>query len=237
MAILSEIVRFVLPPTKVKLTEFLKLRQHISRSYNVHDQYCGYITPVKSSHLLVKENEMCWVIQWPQGTRHHAQIAELRAQLKELTSEPTSSNDDGTGGGATSLLFQFEDSQVPELNKALEAPVCEFAIINLTPNHPRAESDPGFIKSMHKTYTDCYGAAGFRGGNWSYALNTNETYGTATAALEEMIAPDERRLACYYLGWDGVEVSVFFTTTTITTTIVVFGPPWPTFLYMGGHYS
>ncbi|KIX95074.1 uncharacterized protein Z520_09384 [Fonsecaea multimorphosa CBS 102226] len=68
---------------------------------------------------------------------------------------------------------------------------------------------------MHKTYTDCYGAAGFRGGNWSYALNTNETYGTATAALEEMIAPDERRLACYYLGWDGVEHHQEYATTSL----------------------
>ncbi|KIW27608.1 uncharacterized protein PV07_07334 [Cladophialophora immunda] len=216
MAILSEIVRFVLPPTKARLSAFLKLRQQVSQSCNIHDQYFGYVIPVKSSHLRVKENEMCWVIHWPQGSSL-AQNAELRAQLKELTTAATS----GQAGEATSLLFPFDDSQVGELKKALEAPVCEFAIINLTPNPPRA--DPSFVASMHKTYTDCYHFAGFAGGNWAYAANTNDTAGVgvdgrnglkggvgddddaASAGRREEVPEDERRLACYYLGWDTVE--------------------------------
>jgi hypothetical protein len=37
-------------------------------------------------------------------------------QLSELTE----------GADAKSLLFQFEDTQISELTKALEAPICEF---------------------------------------------------------------------------------------------------------------
>jgi hypothetical protein len=38
------------------------------------------------------------------------------AQLGELTD----------GADAKSLLFQFEDTQISELTKALDAPICEF---------------------------------------------------------------------------------------------------------------
>jgi hypothetical protein len=33
-----------------------------------------------------------------------------------------------SAGDATSLLFQFRDDQLPNLEKALEAPVCEFVL-------------------------------------------------------------------------------------------------------------
>ncbi|EXJ66094.1 uncharacterized protein A1O5_10709 [Cladophialophora psammophila CBS 110553] len=175
---------------------------------------------------------------WPQGSPSLSQNAELRAQLKELTSEATT---DQATRGATSLLFRFEESQVPELKKALEAPVCEFAIINLTPNHPPRTADSPFTKSMHKTYTDCYHYPGFTGGNWSYAVNTNDTSGVALALdygvdgaggaaaptdkgdhqwngkeeEEEEVPEPERRLACYYLGWDTIEHHQEFSNTPL----------------------
>ena len=61
---------------------------------------------------------------------------------------------------------------------------------------------------MHKTYTDCYRMKGFVGGEWAYALNTNDTNGALTdEAREKWINEKERSLACYYLGWESIEVS------------------------------
>jgi hypothetical protein len=61
---------------------------------------------------------------------------------------------------------------------------------------------------MNKTFTDCYLAEGFRGGGWSYALNTNDTDGTVADTPAEIaeVGAEKRRLACYYLGWESIEV-------------------------------
>lgn len=72
---------------------------------------------------------------------------------------------------------------------------------------------------MHKTFTDCYYAPGFTGGAWAYASNTNDTDGTVIGGgkgsakqqgshSDDADVPEpERKLACYYLGWESVEVS------------------------------
>lgn len=60
---------------------------------------------------------------------------------------------------------------------------------------------------MHKTYTDCYRMDGFVGGDWGYALNTNDTNGMLVdEASNQRVEEKERRLACYYLGWESIEV-------------------------------
>jgi hypothetical protein len=60
---------------------------------------------------------------------------------------------------------------------------------------------------MHKTYTDCYLTEGFNGGSWEYAVNTNNTDEfLKDPAEEQVIKEGERRLACYPLGWESIEV-------------------------------
>lgn len=141
----------------------------------------------------------------------------------------------GQEDGAKSLLFDFEETQISNLAKALQAPVCEFvrylfpvkliiccvillrllltkffdeAIINLSPEAPKAKTD--FKQSMHKTYIDCYRMEGFEGGDWGYAVNTDDTSGLLAdhedVTRKERIEEEERSLACYYLGWESVEV-------------------------------
>lgn len=83
------------------------------------------------------------------------------------------------------------------------------AVINLSPEAPKSSAD--FRHSMHKTYTDCYRMQGFVGGEWSYALNTNDTGGVSVGeAGNQGIEENERRLACYYLGWESIEVGEHF---------------------------
>ena len=53
--------------------------------------------------------------EWPQASDIHMNES-FRNQLSELVQ----------GEEAKSLLLQFEDAQISELAKALEAPVCEF---------------------------------------------------------------------------------------------------------------
>jgi hypothetical protein len=60
---------------------------------------------------------------------------------------------------------------------------------------------------MDKTFTDCYYAKGFTGGGWTYASNTNDSEGILMRDEEVTVPNRERRLACYYLGWDSLEVS------------------------------
>ncbi len=70
-------------------------------------------------------------------------------------------------------------------------------------------TDDDFKHSMHKTYTDCYGVPGFVGGEWAYAVNTNDAGGTSALVeytRDQWLEEKERRLACYYLGWDSIEV-------------------------------
>ncbi|KIW76241.1 hypothetical protein Z517_10987 [Fonsecaea pedrosoi CBS 271.37] len=238
MTILSEIIRFILPPTKATATEFHKLRQHVAQAYGVRDQYFGSTIRTGAPGVRVRGDEMCWVIHWPQDSSL-AENAELKAQLKQLTlASSEGGTTDGKNRDVTSLLFQFEDSQVPGLKKALESPLCEFAIINLTPNHPRG--DAAFATSMHKTFTDCYYTKGFVGGNWAYALNTvDKTEGVVVPVIDDLghgggdaasatatsqdktaqrkgeIPQDERRLACYYLGWETVEDHRAYTKTPL----------------------
>jgi hypothetical protein len=62
---------------------------------------------------------------------------------------------------------------------------------------------------MHKTYTDCYRMQGFVGGEWTYALNTNDTNGVLVNEVRnKWLEEKERSLACYYLGWESIEVRI-----------------------------
>jgi hypothetical protein len=82
------------------------------------------------------------------------------------------------------------------------------AIINLLSAAPVSNAE--FKHSMNKTYTDCYGMQGFTGGHWAYALNTNDTSGVVVdPAGEQLVKQEDRKLACYYLGWESVEVCLF----------------------------
>jgi hypothetical protein len=48
---------------------------------------------------------------------------------------------------------------------------------------------------------------GFVGGDWAYALNTNDTNGVLVdEASNQRVEEKGRRLACYYLGWESIEV-------------------------------
>ncbi len=62
MAILSQVVRFVLPPFESKASEFLKLRQRLAKSQGILDQFFGYVIPVEGAGLPVRDHEMCWVV-------------------------------------------------------------------------------------------------------------------------------------------------------------------------------
>lgn len=83
--------------------------------------------------------------------------------------------------------------------------IFEKAIINLSSKAPLSNAE--LKHSMHKTFTDTYHAEGFIGGHWAYALNTNNIDELLIDPVKEkVIKEDERRLACYYLGWESIEV-------------------------------
>lgn len=83
------------------------------------------------------------------------------------------------------------------------------AIIKLSSTAPLQDED--LKTSMHKTYTDCYFAEGFSGGNWAYSMTTNNVIELLDDVVEEKVIPEEqRRLAVYPLGWESKEVGRLF---------------------------
>ena len=153
-------------------------------------------------------------LEWPNGSDLRTS-ASFKDHLREVTQ----------GKATKSLVFEYSDSQNEELKKGLEAPITEFAclllstsrevarmlliliqaIIKLSPAAPLQSLD--LKQSMHKTYTDCYSAEGFSGGNWAYAVNSNDVDELLSEAVDERLIPEgEGRLAVYPLGWESVEV-------------------------------
>ncbi|KAH7136323.1 hypothetical protein EDB81DRAFT_801951 [Dactylonectria macrodidyma] len=186
----SQIIRFTLRPyLTISASEFLTLRQKVVAAGAVA-QYYGYTLPTRKSPLPKKKHEVCWAIHWPDSCDRRTVMTGLRGI---------------TTGDETSLLFKFTDTQLPELEKGLEAPICEFACIRLADDAPL--SNAALQKSMDKTYTDTYKMLGFAGGNWAYALNANDSAGvTLGDASEHLISEQERRLGVYFLGWESIEL-------------------------------
>ncbi|KAL6903302.1 hypothetical protein GGI43DRAFT_401679 [Trichoderma evansii] len=188
---LSQVLRFTFPSgSTISSAAFLKLRQSIATA-GATAQYYGYTTPTKFLSLPRKRHEVCWIIHWPNELRDRSAVTEGLA---------------ATGvTDATSLLFEFDDAQLENVVKALEAPVCEFACIRLKDDAPL--ENKALQKSMHKTYSDTYQIQGFTGGYWAYATNTNESVGVSCFGPdEETVAKANRRLGVYYLGWDSIEL-------------------------------
>lgn len=77
--------------------------------------------------------------------------------------------------------------------------------MRLAPETPT--SDEAVHAPAHKTYTDCFGTPGFVGGDWGYAVNTDEVQGAEFPSDALDIADADRRLALYLLGWESAEVS------------------------------
>ncbi|CAK7218072.1 hypothetical protein SBRCBS47491_003382 [Sporothrix bragantina] len=182
MAILSEIVRFVLPTTR--RSDFARLCARLASHSAVRSQYFG---PSIAVSLPILQNEMCWMIQW-----RGARPPELQKLVAELSPDHA----------ATSLILTLDDSQATSLEKALEAPICQFATIRLQDTAPI--SDPMLQHSMHKTFTDCYLADdGFIDGTWAYASNTNDVSGVSWTKTETTTEVDtrDRKLGIYALGW------------------------------------
>lgn len=133
---LSQIVRFTLPPSlTISAPAFLELRQTVSAA-GAAAQYFGYITPTKLYPLPKNRHEICWTIrmcaaslsmlsgktkrgfyaEWPKTCDPHQVLPALR----EIAT-----------GNPTSLLFKLADNQLPHVEKALEAPVCEFVRLRI----------------------------------------------------------------------------------------------------------
>ncbi|PNP45087.1 hypothetical protein TGAM01_v206810 [Trichoderma gamsii] len=188
---LSQVLRFTFPSgSTISSAEFLKLRQSIA-ARGATAQYYGYTAPTRVLSLPRKRHEVCWVVQWPDDLRDRSAVVEGLAT--------TGIKD------ATSLLFEFDDAQLENLAKALEAPVCEFACIRLKDDAPL--ENEALQKSMHKTYADTYQIQGFTGGYWAYAMNTNETAGVSCLTPGKKAVPKaHRRLGVYYLGWESIEL-------------------------------
>ncbi|EED13625.1 hypothetical protein TSTA_098820 [Talaromyces stipitatus ATCC 10500] len=187
---LLQLVRFtLLPSLTLAAPAVAQLRQHVSNA-GASRQYLSYMMSTQSASLPKKRHEICWIILW-----HKNFTVANKPAVTGL--------DDIIQGTATTMLYDFDDSQLEQLTRGIEAPICEFAFIRLSPVAPL--SDPGLRTSMHKTYTDCYKMQGFISGQWAYSIDANHPDGIPLSD-NTLLKPDDRRLALYFLGWESIEL-------------------------------
>ncbi|KAH8886367.1 hypothetical protein GQ53DRAFT_809677 [Thozetella sp. PMI_491] len=192
MAIVSEVLRFILPRSPASTAAFADLRRRVAARGAVTTQFFGYVLPDEGMPRPKPAGQMCWYIEWPEQAAYRAS-GDFQAALAKMSE-----------GTARSLRFEFAETKEGEIRKGLESAVCQFAIINAKADAPRFQ--PEFEASMHKTYTDTYGAAGFTGGGWGYALNSNDADGAEVGEAESsLLEGKDRRLAYYILGWNTLQ--------------------------------
>jgi len=151
---LSQIIRFTLPSScTASSLKFLKLRQRAA-SAGAFAQYFGYSIATKVLALPRERHEVCWVIRTcrfdPSGT--------YSSNIAGGTEWPESSNrsqiitelDTVSAGDARVLTLRFTDDQIPELTKALEAPVCEFVSPRVSGPNPINQA-LNRSKGLHQT--------------------------------------------------------------------------------------
>lgn len=129
---LAQIIRFTLPSTLTISTPlFQELRQKAA-SAGATAQYYGYSVQT-AAPLPKKRHEICWAISAfatlhsrPCGCGVNATNSDWPGECDR--SFIISALNDMSTGDATSLLLQFRDDQFPNLEKALQASVCEFVL-------------------------------------------------------------------------------------------------------------
>ncbi|KAJ7720561.1 hypothetical protein DFH07DRAFT_946994 [Mycena maculata] len=166
--IISEIIRIAVEPTfKLASPAFARLRATSVAEGGVREQYYGFPQG--------ERRHLCWVIQWPQSGP--LQTASFRDELKALDAKES----------PVSWLVPFDDASQPR--RALVAHCAQLCTVPLKPGTD--VHAPALAASLHKTYSDCYEAAGFTGGYWGPALASNNSE-----------SERELQVNWYYLGWE-----------------------------------
>jgi hypothetical protein len=62
MAVISEILRFILPRSSARASAFQALRRQVRERGSVKTQYFGYVLPNEGFPKPKKEDQMCWYI-------------------------------------------------------------------------------------------------------------------------------------------------------------------------------
>src|SRR5579871_6656878 len=62
MAVISEILRFILPRSSTKVSAFQALRRQVRERGSVKVQYFGYVMPNEGFPKPKKKDKMCWYI-------------------------------------------------------------------------------------------------------------------------------------------------------------------------------
>ena len=139
MAVISEILRFILPRSSAKTSAFQALRRQITERGSVKTQYFGYVIPNEGFPGPKRGDQMCWYIgtlafglsilylllstsmltafemkEWPE-TSNFRSSTEFKIELEKFAEDCP-----------RSLFFNFRQTRDGEVIKALESPVCEF---------------------------------------------------------------------------------------------------------------
>lgn len=165
MASIFQILRFTLPwSSATRLATFQALRDRVSNN-SVNTQYFGYILPNEGFPERTAENDMCWVISKLSLLDNECTAFQPHQKSSVLTQTPTVTEWPQSSifqkspefkttlptiaaGDICSLFFDFQKPKEGEIEKGLEAPVCQFVrSISLTYHEesflPRLTFQPG----------------------------------------------------------------------------------------------
>ena len=114
MAIVSEILRFILPRSTVHSTAFAQLRVKVKFEGHVKTQYFGYVLPDEGMPPPMIEDQMCWYIEWPEKTTYRASD-EFKSGIARIAN-----------GTPRSLLLHFTETKEGETLRGLGSGVSQF---------------------------------------------------------------------------------------------------------------
>ncbi|TQV96219.1 hypothetical protein IF1G_04802 [Cordyceps javanica] len=190
----SQILRLTLPAEDtISVGVFDELREAVAQA-GALSQYYGYSVPMRHKPVPKRRHEITWIIP-------------LRASLEELV--------DGTVADIT--VETNGSSNHDDLLSGLDAPVCEVVVLRFKQGTPVL--DDAIRESVHKSYTDCFEALGFVGGDWGFATNTTLVEGERAtpplSAATVCLPQKDRLLSVLLVGWESIELHEDFTKTAL----------------------
>lgn len=131
---LLQLIRFTLQPSlTLSSLPLAQLRKHVS-SAGASRQYLSYMTSTQSTSLPKKRHEICWIIRtnsrdapFPSNVANPLYTCLVWRKDFTIANKPAVIGLDGIiQGEATTMLYDFDDAQLEQLTRGIEAPICEF---------------------------------------------------------------------------------------------------------------
>lgn len=128
---LLQLIRFTLEPfLTLSSLPLAQLREHVS-SAGASRQYLSYMPSTQSASLPKKRHEICWIIRTnsrdaPFPSNVANPLCTCLVWRKDFNKPAVIGLDGIIQGEATTMLYDFDDAQLEQLTRGIEASIYEF---------------------------------------------------------------------------------------------------------------